>query len=106
MSVVAARVTDREFGGLPALIADEERVFVERQPRSRQLTERARRTLAGGVTSSWQISRPQPVWISHGVGSKVYDADGNEYVDMHAGYGVVVVGHAHPAIVDAVSDRV
>ena len=88
------------------LIAAEEAVFRGRQPCSRELTDRAREVLAGGATSSWQIAAPQPVWLSHGAGSKVYDVDGNEYVDMHGGYGVMLVGHAHPAIVDAVSARV
>ena len=58
------------------------------------------------MTSSWQISRPQPVWLSHGSGSKLYDVDGNEYVDMHGGYGVSLAGHAHPAIVAAVQHQV
>jgi glutamate-1-semialdehyde 2,1-aminomutase len=91
---------------LDELIAAQERRFLERQPRSRELLERAGRSLAGGVTSSWQISRPQAVWISHGHGSRVWDADGSEYVDLHGGYGVMAVGHAHPAVVAAVSDRV
>jgi glutamate-1-semialdehyde 2,1-aminomutase len=90
---------------LQQLIAEQERIFVERQPRSRELTERARRSLAGGATSSWQVTHPQAVWISHGAGSKVYDPDGNEYVDLHGGYGVAAVGHAHPAIVDAIRER-
>jgi glutamate-1-semialdehyde 2,1-aminomutase len=91
---------------LDELIAEQEQAFVRRQPRSRELRERARRSLAGGVTSSWQIARPQPVWISHGAGSRVWDVDGNEYVDLHGGYGVMAVGHAHPRVVAAVSDRV
>ena len=44
--------------------------------------------------------------MSHGEGSKVYDVDGNEYVDMHGGYGASIAGHAHPAIVAAVSNQV
>jgi glutamate-1-semialdehyde 2,1-aminomutase len=88
------------------LISAEEKVFLDRQPRSRELIERARTHLAGGATSNWQIAQPQAVWMSHGAGSKVYDVDGTEYVDMHGGYGVSIVGHAHPAVVAAVSDRV
>jgi glutamate-1-semialdehyde 2,1-aminomutase len=99
-------LTERELSRLDALIEEQERAFLARQPRSAALTERARRSLPGGVTSSWQIARPQPVWISHGLGSRVYDADGTEYVDLHGGYGVAAVGHAHPEIVRAVSDRV
>jgi glutamate-1-semialdehyde 2,1-aminomutase len=103
---VAAEDAGVEVSRLDELIAEQERVFLARQPTSTELGERARRSLAGGVTSSWQISRPQTVWISHGRGSKVYDVDGNEYVDLHGGYGVMGVGHAHPRIVQAVSDRV
>ncbi|MDQ3619123.1 MAG: aspartate aminotransferase family protein [Actinomycetota bacterium] len=93
-------------GRLDALIEEQEAIFLERQPESARLLERARESLAGGVTSSWQIARPQAVWISHGAGSKVYDADGNEYVDLHGGYGVMAVGHSHPRIVQAVSRRI
>jgi glutamate-1-semialdehyde 2,1-aminomutase len=103
---IAARVTDRDLARLDALIEEQERIFLDRQPRSAELLRRARRSLAGGVTSNWQITRPQPVWISHGLGSKVYDVDGTEYVDLHGGYGVMAVGHAHPAVVRAVTDRV
>jgi glutamate-1-semialdehyde 2,1-aminomutase len=91
---------------LDELIEDEERVFLARQPRSAELITRAKRHLAGGATSSWQIASPQAVWMSHGFGSKVYDVDGTEYVDMHGGYGASIAGHAHPAIVEAVSARV
>jgi glutamate-1-semialdehyde 2,1-aminomutase len=91
---------------LDALITNESEIFLKRQPRSRDLIERARRTLAGGATSNWQIALPQAVWMSHGAGSKIYDVDGTEYSDFHGGYGVSVVGHAHPAIVEAVSNRV
>ena len=91
---------------LADIIADQESIFVKRQPKSALLAARARNVLAGGVTSSWQITQPQPVWLSHGVGAKVYDADGNEYVDLHGGYGAALAGHAHPAIARAVRDQV
>jgi glutamate-1-semialdehyde 2,1-aminomutase len=97
--------TQRDLDRLDRLIADGERRFVERQPRSAALLEAARRVLAGGVTSNWQIAWPQPIWVSHGVGSKIYDVDGGRYVDLHGGYGVNAVGHAHPRIVAALSGR-
>jgi glutamate-1-semialdehyde 2,1-aminomutase len=104
--VLTAGWTQADLGRLDDLIADGEKRFVERQPRSAELLHQARRALAGGVTSSWQIAWPQPIWISHGQGSAVYDVDGGAYVDLHGGYGVNAVGHAHPRIVAAVSDRV
>jgi glutamate-1-semialdehyde 2,1-aminomutase len=91
---------------LEALIEEQERVFLARQPRSGRLKEEATRVLAGGVTSSWQISRPQPVWLSHGRGSRLYDADGNAYVDLHGGYGVNLLGHGHPKVVEAVRRQI
>jgi glutamate-1-semialdehyde 2,1-aminomutase len=91
---------------LGRVIAEQERIFTERQPASARMAAQARDSLAGGVTSSWQITAPQPVWLSHGRGSKIYDVDGNEYVDLHGGYGAALAGHAHPAIVEAVRGQV
>ena len=63
---------------LAQLVEEQEKIFVDRQPRSKELGEQAINSLAGGATSSWMIARPQIVWLSHGSGSKIYDADGNE----------------------------
>ena len=91
---------------LARIITEQEEIFVRRQPESARLAAGAKGHLAGGVTSSWQITAPQPVWLSYGRGSKVYDVDGNEYVDLHGGYGAALAGHAHPAIAEAVRSRV
>jgi glutamate-1-semialdehyde 2,1-aminomutase len=91
---------------LDSQILEEEDRFLARNRRSVDLYERAQTVMPGGVTSSWSSTRPAPVWISHGKGSHVWDVDGNEYVDTHAGYGVNVVGHANPSVVDAVQRRV
>ena len=57
----STRATSKEVDRrLDAVVAKQEKIFVDRQPRSWQLSERARsRALAGGVTSSWQITRPR-----------------------------------------------
>ncbi len=91
---------------LASIIEEQEDIFVRRQPESRRLASAAGQSLAGGVVSNWQITRPQPVWLSHGLGSKLYDVDGNEYVDLHGGYGVSLAGHGHPAMVEAVRSQV
>lgn len=96
---------DRDLRKLGGIIVEGERQFKKRQPRSRELIGEGRRVLAGGATSSWQIARPQMIWVSHGEGSKIYDADGGEYVDLHGGYGVGAVGHGHPKIVEALTHR-
>jgi glutamate-1-semialdehyde 2,1-aminomutase len=90
---------------LKEIIAEQEEIFVGRQPTSARLAIQAAQHLAGGVTSSWQITVPQPVWLSHGRGSRVWDVDGNEYVDLHGGYGAALAGHAHPAIAAAITGQ-
>jgi glutamate-1-semialdehyde 2,1-aminomutase len=95
-----------DTGVVDRIIARETEAFLRRQPRGREHVRRAAGALAGGATSDWQIADPQPVWLSHGAGSTVVDVDGNEYSDFPGGYGVSIAGHAHPAIVRAVSERV
>ena len=91
---------------LDDLIRNEEAAFLARMTKTAALWERAQRVMPGGVCSSWASSRPLPVWVSHGEGAYVWDADGTRYADMHGGYGVNVVGHANPAVVRAVQQRV
>ncbi len=98
--------TETVITSLDQLVEREEATFMARMGRSQQMFERAEQTLPGGVASSWASSRPVPVWVSHGLGGHVWDVDGTEYIDMHGGYGVNVVGHAHPAVVEAVQRRV
>ncbi len=105
--VLDTTTTSQTFASdLDEIIAEQEQIFLDRQPRSRELYQRASLALAGGVTSNWQISRPQPVFLERGEGSKIFDVDGTEYVDMHGGYGAGLAGHAHPAIVEAVQRQV
>jgi glutamate-1-semialdehyde 2,1-aminomutase len=84
----------------------EERMMNERTPKSRELFERARRTMPNGVASSYQAREPWPMFITRGEGQFVWDADGHRLIDYHNGFGSMVVGHANPAIVKAVSERV
>jgi len=88
------------------LTAREEERFRQARPRSQKLWKEAREVLPRGVPSSFQDAAPQPVFVERGKGSRVWDVDGNEYVDFHNGFGVMVVGHAHPKIVEAVSHRI
>lgn len=105
-STFASARAQRAWAPIEELIEKEARIFVERQPRSRAMHARAAKVLAGGVTSNWQITSPQPVFIARGAGARIVDVDGHEYVDLHGGYGAGLAGHAHPAIVAAVSRQV
>ena len=88
------------------LIKREEERFRNARPRSHEMWNAAREVLPRGVPSSFQDAAPQPVFADHGKGSRIWDVDGNEYVDFHNGFGVMVVGHAHPKIVEAVSRQI
>ena len=76
--------------------------LLERTAASKSLFERAMRSMPNGVASNFQAGHPYPVYLSKGQGSKVWDVDGTEYIDFHGGFGVNVVGHAHPKIVEAI----
>jgi len=78
----------------------------DRTQGSAAMYERARSSLSGGVASSYQLRDPWPIYLSCGEGPTVTDVDGNRYWDFHNGFGSMVQGHAHPAIVEAVRDRV
>jgi glutamate-1-semialdehyde 2,1-aminomutase len=87
-----------------AEIADQETPkLLERTGGSKALFERAVRSLPGGVSSNFQAGHPYPVYLARGKGSSVWDVDGTEYKDFHGGFGVNVVGHAHPKIVEALT---
>jgi glutamate-1-semialdehyde 2,1-aminomutase len=84
------------------IAARESAALQERTPVSRRLFERAVRSLPLGVASSFQANDPYPLYAARGQGSRLWDVDGNEYVDFHNGFGTMVVGHAHPKVAEAV----
>ena len=88
------------------LTGQQSAALAEKLPRSIEFAKRASQSLAGGVACSWHALEPHTIYGSRGAGSRIWDLDGNEYVDMHAAYGVMVVGHAHPKVVETVRERV
>ena len=73
--------------------------------RSKEMYERARVHLSGGVASSYQLRDPWPIYLDGGSGPKVWDVDGNEMWDFHNGFGSMIQGHAHPIIGRAIEQR-
>ena len=73
--------------------------------KSAQLLERAKKVLAGGVSSEFRkYNHPHALFYSHGEGSRVYDVDGNEYLDFTLSQGPLILGHSHPHVVKSVTD--
>jgi len=69
--------------------------------RSRELFERAQKYMPGGVSSPVRAFRAvggEPPVIAYGAGSRLFDVDGNAYIDYVCAYGPLILGHAHPAV--------
>jgi glutamate-1-semialdehyde 2,1-aminomutase len=88
----AAEIAEEETGKLLATT-----------PRSKELFDRAVKSLPSGVSSNFQVGDPYPIYLERGKASSVWDVDGTEYKDFHGGFGVNIVGHAHPKIVEALT---
>ncbi|MDH5224883.1 MAG: aspartate aminotransferase family protein [Actinomycetota bacterium] len=98
---MAAR-TEFDLEVIDALIVREEATLEPNRQASIAYRAKADRYVAGGVASSWQDSPPHAIYIDRGEKNRIWDIDQNEYVDFHLGYGAMVVGHAHPKIVEAI----
>lgn len=70
---------------------------------SHALYERAQNVLAGGVSSEFRkFSQPHPLFYQRGEGAKIWDADGNEYLDFTLSQGPLILGHSHPHVLETV----
>jgi glutamate-1-semialdehyde 2,1-aminomutase len=70
-----------------------------------QLRRHAEQIMPGGVDSNFRDWGADTVYIARGKGGRVWDIDGNEYVDLRMGYGPAILGHGDPRIDDAVNER-
>jgi glutamate-1-semialdehyde 2,1-aminomutase len=68
---------------------------------SRALYERARVVEAGGAQGEGRGYPPYPIYMQRGDGGRMWDVDGNEFIDCHAAFSAVLLGHNHPAVRDA-----
>ncbi|RCR71177.1 aspartate aminotransferase family protein [Larkinella punicea] len=72
---------------------------------SAALLERAKKVLAGGVSSEFRkYNHPHAIFYTHGKGSRIYDVDGNEYLDFTLSQGPLLLGHSHPEVLQAIHD--
>jgi glutamate-1-semialdehyde 2,1-aminomutase len=76
--------------------------YQERTRKSRELHDQAKTLLPRGVSSNFRVVDPNPIFIESAVGTTITDADGNRYVDFAMAFGAMLVGHAHPKVVQAV----
>jgi glutamate-1-semialdehyde 2,1-aminomutase len=73
--------------------------------RQLELYRRASRTLPGGADSNFRTWGEDTVYVDRGKGGRVWDIDGNEYIDLRLGYGPVILGHGDERVDDYVNER-
>src|SRR6516165_4644887 len=76
--------------------------YRSRTRRSAELYARACKVIPAGLTHDSRTLLPYPLYAARAAGPRKWDVDGNEYVDYFGGHGALLLGHAHPAIVEAV----
>jgi glutamate-1-semialdehyde 2,1-aminomutase len=104
MTAPSPATVDRER--IKQLGEREEAGYRARTPRSASLHERAKRALPLGVASSFQSYDPYPLFMGDARGSRIWDADGNEYIDFDMAFGVLAAGHSHPILAEVLAERV
>ena len=77
-----------------------------RTGRSAQLYQEACRVIPAGLTHDSRTTLPYPIYAARAAGPRKWDVDGNEYVDYFGGHGALLLGHSHPAVVEAVERQV
>ena len=78
--------------------------MTDRYAKSRQLYERATRSIAAGVNSGIRkMEQPVPLYFQQGKGPRVWDVDGNEYLDFQLGQGALLYGHAPEGMAEAIA---
>ena len=75
------------------------------ESKSKTLYERAKKVMPGGVNSPVRAYKPYPFFTARAQGSRLYDEDGNSYLDYSLAYGPMILGHAHPEVNEAVKEQ-
>jgi glutamate-1-semialdehyde 2,1-aminomutase len=77
-----------------------------RTRRSAELYAQACKVLPAGLTHDSRTLLPYPIYAARASGPRKWDVDGNEYVDYFGGHGALLLGHGHPAVVEAIQRQV
>jgi len=79
--------------------------YARKTMKSRALFERAKKVLPAGVSYAIRYFEPYPFYTAKAKGSKLYDVDGNEYVDFWLGHTALILGHSPPDVTEAVREK-
>lgn len=87
------------------IVSNSEITATDKWARSRSLLARAQQSLAGGVNSYFRAKAPVPLYFEDGSGCRLTDVDGNRYIDYSLAWGPLILGHRHPALVEALREQ-
>jgi len=85
---------------------EEFEAFKRRTRGSAKAWTRAKKAIPFGVNSNYRLTDPYPLYMGRARGSRLWDVDGNEYIDFNMAFGSLVAGHSHPVLVKALKERV
>lgn len=74
--------------------------------KSLKLHERAKKVMPAGVSYAIRYFEPHPIFIKHAKGCRIYDVDGNEYIDYWVGHGALIMGHNPPIMLKALKEAI
>ena len=83
-----------------------EQRYIDQNAKSAELHVSARGIFPDGVTHDTRRQKPFPFYVTHAQGPHKWDVDGHQIIDYLTGHGSMILGHAHPEIVAAVSQQV
>ncbi len=87
------------------IMSDPKTNYIKKTRRSSRLWKQASKVMPGGITANIKYFEPYPIFMKKAKGSKIYDIDGNEYVDYCLCLGPLILGHGHPAVVNAIRQQ-
>jgi glutamate-1-semialdehyde 2,1-aminomutase len=85
-----------------AVLSQFQSAYQSKFPGSQRLYQRACKLFPSGVTHDARYLEPFPIYVDRAAGARKWDVDGNELVDYWMGHGALLLGHSHPAVVEAV----
>ncbi len=87
-------------------VEEEQEAFRGRTKKSAKAFEAAKKNIPFGVNSNYRLLDPYPIYVHRAKGSRIWDVDGNEYIDFNMAFGALVAGHSHPILANAMKERV
>lgn len=86
--------------------ASEVELYKRRTPGSARIFEEAQDLVPFGVNSNYRYFEPHPIYMKRAKGSRIWDVDGNEYIDFNMSFGALGIGHSHPKLVEAMKEKI